>query len=137
MVFARCTHIWLSISNASTLCAKELLLLLQSCDALRRPERFVELLTASECLETHNSLSAKDSNHLLGTKAAIVSTVHSPKEFLLQMQQSALSIDHKVVADRAIRDGLAAAQIGEAINQARQSALEVAILEYQNSKLAI
>ena len=53
------------------------------------------------------------------------------------MQQSALSIDHKVVADRAIRDGLAAAQIGEAINQARQSALEVAILEYQNSKLAI
>ncbi len=126
-----------SISNASTLCAKELLLLLQSCDALRRPERFVELLTASECLETHNSLSAKDSNHLLGTKAAIVSTVHSPKEFLLQMQQSALSIDHKVVADRAIRDGLAAAQIGEAINQARQSALEVAILEYQNSKLAI
>ena len=109
-----------TISTAFTLDASGLLSFLHSCDALRRPERFAELLTAHACTsEVLDDFRANESN--------------SPKTFLKQMQQVALSVDHKDIAIRAIKDGLVAQQIGVAIDEARQNALAQALLKLHTS----
>lgn len=94
------------------LSAKELLSLLQACDALRRPERFMELLSACECL------SQSEGDQPFGLKA-----------FLIRMQQTALAVDHKEVAAAAIKEGLVAAQIGDAIDAARVKAITQALTQ--------
>ena len=119
------------LSNAFSLNAKELLALLQACDALRRPERFTELLNAFEWVKDTLLDSQTMSERMRSSKTESLDTqtkAMGPKEYLSQMLQSALSIDHREVALQAIKSGLVAAQIGEAIDTARHAALEHALL---------
>ena len=109
-----------SIANAINFDAPGLLSLFYSCDALRRPERFTLLLSAYAGLSKF--LNPDDEQRPTSSQV-----------LLEQMHQVALSIDHKDIATRAIKDGLVAQQIGIAIDDARQSALAQALLNLKNS----
>jgi len=109
-----------SIENAINFDAPGLLSLFYSCDALRRPERFTLLLSAYAGLSKF--LNPDDEQRPTSSQV-----------LLEQMHQVALSIDHKDIATRAIKDGLVAQQIGIAIDDARQSALAQALLNLKNS----
>ena len=126
------------ITSAFDLNARELLQFLHLCDALRRPDRFIELLNASECLSEFEELNTK-LNATLGNSEPIpqLKSKRSLKTYLIDMQQKALSIDHREVATLAIREGRVAEQIGEAIDQARVRVLEQALSQFHTSNQQI
>jgi len=112
------------LREASQRSGSDLFELLKRCDALRRPERFGELLLAARCLYalggevgessiTHNSES---------------STLTRSIEAINRAQKAALSVDHSAVAAQAVEEGLIATQIGEAINTARLKAIEASLI---------
>jgi tRNA nucleotidyltransferase (CCA-adding enzyme) len=114
-------NLYTRISCAPSLSSLDILTLLHSGDALRRPERFIELLTACECI------SQFASEQTTGSSTSKVHQTYQPKNFLIQMLDATLSIDHKNIAAKAIKEGLVATQIGDAIDKARQEAIEAAI----------
>jgi len=111
-----------TLCNSIQLKSDELLSLLQFCDALRRPARFDDLLLSARCLVLPSSVK-EDSKTAL--EKLDKSTHH-----IKHMQKVALSVDHKEIALQAIKQGLVAAQIGEAIDQARLKALEASLKNF-------
>jgi tRNA nucleotidyltransferase (CCA-adding enzyme) len=92
------THI-----DASLTCnAESLLQLLVRCDALRRPERFADLLLACEC--AHAGLFAQ-------------------RDFLLAVLQQAQTVATDLIAVTASSTGLSGQNIGEMVNAARVAAV--------------
>jgi tRNA nucleotidyltransferase (CCA-adding enzyme) len=89
--------------------AAALLRLLERCDALRRPERFAEILLACEC----------DARGRLG----FGQRDYPQRARLLQALAFARSVDTAAVAQRFAALGQAGPQIGEAIHAARTEAL--------------
>ena len=89
--------------------AAALVRLLERCDALRRPERFDELLLACEC----------DARGRLGlTEAA-----YPQRQHLRRVLALALAVDGAAVAASAAARGLEGPALGEAIHQARAHAV--------------
>jgi tRNA nucleotidyltransferase (CCA-adding enzyme) len=88
--------------------------LLERCDALRRPDRFVELLLACEC----------DARGRLGREDA----PYPPRERLMTALRLVESVDATAVAAEAEARGLSGPAIGAAIHAARVRALEAAEL---------
>ncbi|HEY3633582.1 MAG TPA: multifunctional CCA addition/repair protein [Caldimonas sp.] len=90
--------------------AAALVRLLERCDALRRPERFADLLLACEC----------DARGRLGREGA----PYPPRERLWAALRLASSVDATAVAAEAAARGLSGPAIGEAIHAARVLAVE-------------
>jgi tRNA nucleotidyltransferase (CCA-adding enzyme) len=84
--------------------------LFERCDALRRPERFAELLLACEC----------DARGRLGREDA----PYPPRERLTAALQRVAAVDATAVAATAAARGLAGPAIGAEIHTARVRALE-------------
>jgi tRNA nucleotidyltransferase (CCA-adding enzyme) len=89
--------------------AAALLRLLERCDALRRPERFADILLACEC----------DARGRLGFEQRD----YPQRARLLQALAFARSVDTAAVAQHFAAQGQAGPQIGEAIHAARIEAL--------------
>ena len=79
------------------------------CDALRRPDRFAELLLACEC-DARGRLGRED-------------VPYAPRERLLAALQRVAAVDATAVAAEAEARGLAGPAIGAAIHDARVKAL--------------
>ena len=88
--------------------------LLERCDALRRPDRFAELLLACEC-DARGRLGRED-------------TPYAPRERLSAALAIAAAVDATAVAEEAAARGLAGPAIGAAIHTARVRAVEAAAL---------
>jgi len=89
--------------------AGALLRLLERCDALRRPERFADILLACEC----------DARGRLGFERRD----YPQRVRLLQALAFARSVDTAALAQRFAAQGQSGPQIGEAIHAARTEAL--------------
>jgi tRNA nucleotidyltransferase (CCA-adding enzyme) len=84
--------------------------LLERCDALRRPDRFAELLLACEC-DARGRLGLED-------------RPYPPRQRLLDALARARAVDATAVAEQASARGLAGPAIGAAIHDARVRAVE-------------
>ena len=89
--------------------AAAVLRLIERCDAIRRPERFNEILLACEC----------DARGRLGLEAS----AYPQRERLGRALDLARSIDSAAVAARAVALGLSGPAVGEAIHRARADAV--------------
>ncbi|MES2099180.1 MAG: multifunctional CCA addition/repair protein [Pseudomonadota bacterium] len=89
--------------------AAALVRLLERCDAVRRPDRFAEMLLACEC----------DARGRLGLEAS----AYPQRERLGRALELALSVDSAAVAERAAARGLSGPAVGDAIHQARAHAI--------------
>jgi tRNA nucleotidyltransferase (CCA-adding enzyme) len=89
--------------------AAALLRLLERCDALRRPERFAELLLACEC----------DARGRLGLEER----GYPPRERLSEALRRVQAVDASAVAEAALARGARGPAVGEAIREARIDAL--------------
>jgi tRNA nucleotidyltransferase (CCA-adding enzyme) len=83
--------------------------LLERCDALRKPARFEQVLLACEC----------DARGRAGHEEA----PYPPAARLLAALRAALAVDTAMVAAAAAERGLAGAQVGAAVHQARVEAV--------------
>ena len=90
--------------------AAALLRLLHRCDALRRPQRFDEVLLACEC----------DARGRLGFEQ----TPYPQRDRLLAALALARSVNTADVAAQALQDGLAGDHIGARVQAAQQQAIE-------------
>ena len=98
------------IHASSTLGAAALLRLLERCDALRRPERFVaQVLLACEC-DARGRLGRQD-------------TPYPQRERLAAALRVAQAVDATAVAAQAAERGGAGPAIGDAVRRAREQAL--------------
>ena len=91
--------------------ADALLRLLERCDALRRPDRFAEMLLACEC----------DARGRLGLETS----PYPQRPRLLDALQRIQAVDATAIAADAAARGLAGPAIGQAIHAARKAALQV------------
>jgi tRNA nucleotidyltransferase (CCA-adding enzyme) len=98
-----------NVHRSDELGAAALLRLLERCDALRRPDRFAELLLACEC----------DARGRLGREDA----VYPQRSRLLDALRRVQKVDAATVAADAAARGLAGPAIGAAIHAARGEAL--------------
>ncbi|MES2887573.1 MAG: multifunctional CCA addition/repair protein [Pseudomonadota bacterium] len=87
--------------------------LLTRCDALRRPQRFAEVLWACEC----------DSRGRLG----YADTPYPPRQVLAQALEAALAVDTAQVAQAAAAAGKKGVQVGDAIQAARVAAVRTVL----------
>ncbi|MEO8311105.1 MAG: multifunctional CCA addition/repair protein [Caldimonas sp.] len=83
--------------------------LLERCDALRRPDRFAELLLACEC-DARGRLGRED-------------TPYPQRARLLDALGRVTAVDATAIAEDAVARGLAGPAIGAAIHEARVQAL--------------
>ena len=98
-----------NIHRSGELGAAALLRLLERCDALRRPDRFADLLLACEC----------DARGRLGLEAS----PYPQRPRLLDALRRVQAVDATAIAADAAARGLAGPAIGQAIHAARAAAL--------------
>jgi tRNA nucleotidyltransferase (CCA-adding enzyme) len=98
-----------NIHRSANLSAEAMMRLLERCDALRQPERFLQVLQACEC----------DARGRLGFEEA----AYPQAERLRQAQAAALSVDTAPLAQAAAAQGLRGPQIGQHIAQHRTQAI--------------
>jgi tRNA nucleotidyltransferase (CCA-adding enzyme) len=98
-----------NVHRSATLGAAALVGLLERCDALRRPERFGQVLLACEC----------DMRGRLG----FAERDYPPAQRLAQVLAQARAVDTAAVAAQAEQAGRRGAAIGEAIRDARTAAV--------------
>lgn len=99
-----------NIHRSGELGAAALLRLLERCDALRKPERFADVLRACEC----------DARGRLGFEEA----PYPQRSRLAAALAAARAVATGPIAAEAARTGLGGPQVGEAIRRARIQALE-------------
>jgi tRNA nucleotidyltransferase (CCA-adding enzyme) len=101
------------IHMSATLSAAALLRLFERCDALRRPQRFTDVLLACEC----------DARGRTGREAL----PYAPATRLPPLLQAALAVDTAAVAAAAAAAGRRGPDIGAAVHAARSQAVEQAL----------
>jgi tRNA nucleotidyltransferase (CCA-adding enzyme) len=101
-----------NVHRSAELGAAATVRLLERCDALRRPDRFADLLVACEC----------DARGRLGREDA----PYPPRERLSAALATVTAVDATAVAADATARGLAGPAIAAAIHEARVRALEAA-----------
>jgi tRNA nucleotidyltransferase (CCA-adding enzyme) len=99
-----------NIHRSAEFGAPALVRLLERCDAFRKPERFAQVLLASEC----------DARGRLGKEEE----PYPQRQRLLAALAAARSVDTATVAAQAREEGLAGDQIGERIQRARTQAVQ-------------
>jgi tRNA nucleotidyltransferase (CCA-adding enzyme) len=87
--------------------------LLERCDALRRPDRFEQMLLACEC----------DARGRLGLEER----PYPPRERLSRALRLVQSVDASAVVEAALARGMSGPAIGEAVRRARLDALAQAL----------
>jgi tRNA nucleotidyltransferase (CCA-adding enzyme) len=97
----------LAVNRSDTLDAAALLALLERCDALRRPARFLALLRVCECI----------------ARASAVHWSAAPHARLRRAMQVALEVDTAAIAAHASARGLSGPEVGRAVHEARQLAV--------------
>jgi tRNA nucleotidyltransferase (CCA-adding enzyme) len=102
-----------NIHRSNDLNAAALMRLLERCDAIRKPERWPEILLACEC----------DARGRLGFE----NSIYAPKQRLAQALQAALSVTTADIAAEAQKQGLMGPAVGEKIHQARVEAIAGAL----------
>jgi tRNA nucleotidyltransferase (CCA-adding enzyme) len=102
-----------NVHRSGELKAAALVRLLERCDALRRPDRFTELLLACEC-DARGRLGLEDS-------------AYPQRARLLDALRRVQAVDTSAVATAATERGFSGPAIGEAIHAARVDALRVAL----------
>ncbi len=102
-----------NIHRSDTLDAAAVLRLLERCDALRRPERFADVLLACEC----------DARGRLGFDES----AYPQRPRLLRAQAAALALDTAPVAAAAAAAGARGPKIGVAVARAREAAVAAAL----------
>ena len=98
-----------NIHRSGELNAQALLRLLERCDALRRPERFAEVLLACEC----------DARGRLG----FAETPYPQRPRLAQALQWALAADTRAITADALARGLEGPAIAQAVHRTRAAAI--------------
>ncbi|MEO7338418.1 MAG: multifunctional CCA addition/repair protein [Caldimonas sp.] len=101
-----------NVHRSSSFGAAALLRLLERCDALRRPQRFTEVLLACEC----------DARGRLGREQS----AYPQRDRLLRAQATALAVDATSISTNLLARGIGGPAIGIAIREARLKALEAA-----------
>jgi len=99
-----------------------LLRLIERCDALRRPQRFAEMLRACEC----------DARGRLGRENA----PYLPRERLLDVLSTVQSVDATAIAAELAARDVTGPAVGEAIRRARLEALEMTSAAHQGPEVA-
>jgi tRNA nucleotidyltransferase (CCA-adding enzyme) len=102
-----------NVHRSGDLNAAALMRLFERCDALRRPQRFADLLLACEC----------DARGRLGREEE----AYAPAKRLPPLLAAALAVDSAALAADAQARGLAGPAIGAAIQAARARALAAAL----------
>ena len=102
-----------NIHRSAELGPEALMRLLDRCDAIRQPERFVRVLQACEC----------DARGRLGLEES----AYPQAQRLLKAQKAALSIETAPIAQAAAAEGLKGLQIGEQISKARVKAVAASL----------
>ena len=100
-----------NIHRSHDLNAAALMRLLERCDAIRKPERWSDVLLACEC----------DARGRLGFE----NTAYAPAERLREVLKAALSVTTADIAEQAQKQGLSGPAIGEKIHEARVSAIDL------------
>ncbi len=98
-----------NIHRSDELDAKATLRLLERCDAIRKPQRFAQVLLACEC-DARGRLGLQD-------------LPYPQAKRLLQALEVALSVPTADIAAQALANGQKAEQIGQAISAARVQAI--------------
>ena len=98
-----------NIHRSGELSAAALVRLLERCDAIRKPERFAEILLACEC----------DARGRLGFEEA----AYPQRQRLAAVLQAAQSVVTRDIAARAAAQGITGPQVGKLIHQARVDAV--------------
>ncbi len=98
-----------NVHRSGELNAAALMRLFERCDALRRPQRFADLLLACEC-DARGRLGREEDSYL-------------PARRLPPLLQAALAVDSAAVAEPAIARGLAGPAVGELVRAARIQAV--------------
>jgi tRNA nucleotidyltransferase (CCA-adding enzyme) len=98
-----------NVHRSGELGAAALVRLLERCDALRRPDRFAELLLACEC-------DARG-------RAGLADRPYAPRPRLLRVLAAAQAIDSSAVAAEAAARGATGPAIGRAVHEARVRAV--------------
>ena len=106
VVARECGH----IQRATELGAQALVSLLERCDALRRPQRWDQILMACECDASARAESPE--------------TVCERRSRLNEVRAWACNIESAQVAEQAAKRGLTGAAIGEAVHAARVAAVQ-------------
>jgi len=101
-----------NIHRSHDLSAAALMRLLERCDAVRKPERWPDILLACEC----------DARGRLGFE----NTTYAPAQRLREVLQAALSVTTSDIAAQAQKDGLSGPAVGEKIHAARVMAISLA-----------
>ncbi len=99
-----------NIHRSGDLDAAALMRLLERCDAIRKPQRFDQVLEACEC----------DARGRLGFEAR----PYPQRERLSGVLAVALDVETRSVAERAASEGVRGPKIGEAVMRARTAAVE-------------
>jgi tRNA nucleotidyltransferase (CCA-adding enzyme) len=99
-----------NIHRSAQLDAKATLRLLERCDAIRKPQRFLQVLQACEC-DARGRLGFQDQPYL-------------PAQRLTSALQKVLSVPTAEIAQQAVAQGKQAEQIGKAIAAARAHMLQ-------------
>jgi tRNA nucleotidyltransferase (CCA-adding enzyme) len=102
-----------NIHQSQSFGAEALLRLLVRCDALRRPERFAQVLWACEC----------DARGRLGRE----NTPYPQRTRLQEVLQAAQTVNTADISEQAMAKGLKGADIGKQIDLARIVAIETAL----------
>ena len=102
-----------NVHRSGELNAAAVLRLLERCDALRRPQRFDELLLACEC----------DARGRLGKEAE----AYPQRERLATALRAALAVDSAPIAAAAAARGLTGPAVGDAVREARVRAIAAAL----------
>jgi tRNA nucleotidyltransferase (CCA-adding enzyme) len=102
-----------NVHRSAELNAAAVLRLLERCDALRRPERFDEMLLACEC-DARGRAGKEDEPYPQRPRLAVA-------------MRTALSVDTAPLAEAAVSRGLAGPAIGEAVREARVRAIADAL----------
>lgn len=100
-----------NIHRSQDLNAAALMRLLERCDAIRKPERWPDILLACEC----------DARGRLGFE----NTAYAPTPRLLKVLQAAQSVTTADIASEAQKQGLSGPAVGEKIHQARVGAIDL------------
>ena len=102
-----------NIHRSLSLDAAALMRLLERCDAIRKPERFAEMLLACEC-DARGRLGFHD-------------TPYPQRPHLLSMLAAAQGVATNDIAANAISTGATGSKIGEFIHKARVAAVQAAL----------
>jgi tRNA nucleotidyltransferase (CCA-adding enzyme) len=102
-----------NVHRSAELNAAAVVRLLERCDALRKPQRFTEILLACEC-DARGRLGMQDN-------------AYTQRQRLLTCLAAAQSVATPLIAEEAHSKGLSGPKVGEMIQSARIRAVQKAL----------